>query len=464
MVLTILLIYFLSFTDKPIEGVPALGERALELRERYHIDIDELDYPVSAQYTDSVSRLGCRVLRTTRWLNGATVRIAAEDTSAVLPRLAACSFIRQVELTRQDTKPVSSASLPHRVAPSQHDSMVYGASLDQLTRYNLLPLHQAGYEGQGIRVAVIDGGFACMDTLSQLRSRVVGVYDRTDDTTSVFDPANTHGTMCLSTIAGAKASYHGSATRAEFVLIRSEESATESRKEVDNLVSSLELADSLGVQIASISLGYSLMDDSLTSFTHDDLTGRVIRCSMAATIAARKGMLVCAAAGNDRAKPWGRIAAPGDADSILTVGAVTYDSLVTSFSSYGPSADGRIKPEVCAVGQQTAIYKPNGETTKGNGTSFACPLVAGLAASLWSAYPDETAMQIRERIIRSAHRYTDPDNDYGYGIPDAWAAYLGSQSPTLLPSGERSSVPEKRLVDGRLYIAVGERMYNLLGY
>lgn len=466
MVLTILLIYFLSFTDKLIEGVPALGERALELRERYQIEIDELDYPVSAQYTDSVTRLGCRVLHTSRWMNGATVHVLVSDTATLLPQLRECSFVREIELTRQEPQIPEPAvgDHPRHAPPSSEDSAHYGASLEQLAAYNLLPLHQAGYEGQGIRVAVIDGGFACMDTLSQMCSRVVDVYDRTDDVASIYDPTLTHGTMCLSIIAGDKDGYRGAATRAEFVLIRSEENVTESRKELDNLVSSLELADSLGAQIATISLGYNLMDDTLSSLTYDDLTGRRVRGSMAATIAARKGMLVCVAAGNDRAKPWGRISSPADADSILAVGAVTYDSLVTVFSSYGPSADGRIKPDVCAVGQQVAVYKADGETTKGNGTSFATPLIAGLAASLWSALPDENAMQIRERIIRSAHRYENPDNDLGYGVPDAWTAYVNTASQTLLPPDMGSPIAIKRLVGSHLYIIVGGRKYNLLGF
>lgn len=464
MVLTILLIYFLSFTDKPIMGVPALGERALELRSRYHIPIDSLDYPVSSQYVDSVTRIGCRVHHTTRWLNGATVEIPAADTAAVLPMLRACSFVEQVQLTRGDY-PVKPSSLPAKAhaVPSPEDSVVYGASLQQLIHYNLLPLHHAGYKGQGVRVAVIDGGFMNVDTIGDLRDKVLGAYDCTDDTTSLYSKDGAHGLSCLSIIAGAKPGYMGAASEAEFVVIRSEEVATESLKEVDNLVAAFELADSLGAQIASVSLGYSLFDDSTMNFTQADMTGLVSRCSRAATIAGRKGMLVCAAAGNDRQKAWGTIASPADADSILTVGAVRYDSVFASFSSYGPSADGRVKPEVCAVGQQVYNYKEGGDVSSGNGTSFATPLIAGLAASLWSAFPHENAMQIRERILRSAHQYTTPDGDYGYGIPNAWAAYQNSPTQDIEIKNNCPSMAMKRLVNGQLMIQRDGMFYTILG-
>jgi hypothetical protein len=234
---------------------------------------------------------------------------------------------------------------------------------------------------------------------------------------------------------------------------------------MDNLVAALEKADSLGVNVFSVSLGYAMFDNSAWTLDKvSDLDGRTTRVSRAATIAARKGMLVCVAAGNEGFSDWKTISAPADADSILTVGAVDKDSVIGGFSSYGPSSDGRVKPEVCAVGVKSTLISPNGTIVQSNGTSFATPLLAGFAASLWSALPDENAMQIRERILRSANRYDNPDQQrYGYGIPDAWKAYT-----LKLPTGVESVLPsevstQKILRDGQILIIRNGQTYTLSG-
>ena len=315
----------------------------------------------------------------------------------------------------------------HRVITREETSDDPGIITEQqLGLYNLLPLHEAGFEGQGILMAVCDGGFYNANILTCFRQeQELGHFDFTDDAVDIYGHTGTHGTECLSTISGSTTIYKGAATKANYYLMRSEESKTESPKEMDNLVVALETADSLGVNVFSVSLGYAYFDNDKWSLTKNtDLDGKTTRVSRAATIAARKGMLVCVAAGNEGDDAWRTITAPADADSILTVGAVTTWGEIGNFSSYGPSSDGRIKPEVCAVGVWTQLINPGGNIVTSNGTSFATPLLAGLAASLWSALPDENAMQIRSRIIRSADRYLNPDMDqYGYGIPDAWKAY-----------------------------------------
>lgn len=250
--------------------------------------------------------------------------------------------------------------------------------------------------------------------------------------------------------------------------MRSEEYATESPKEMDNLVAALEKADSLGVNVFSFSGGYAQFDNPIWDLNKwNDLDGKTTRVSRAATIAARKGMLVCAA-GNEGDTTWRTISAPCDADSILTVGAVRTDSVAADFSSYGPSSDGRIKPEVCAVGVQSVLINPfSNAIERSNGTSFATPLLAGMAASLWSALPDKNAMQIRDLIIQSAHLYPsyDPNNQMGFGIPNAWVAYtmgLGEDTDNLTPA----IAPEegvKMLIDGQIYILRGGKRYDLLG-
>ncbi len=448
--------YFVTFADKAGSQPIPLSDRAQEQRKQWNIPTDSLDYAVSTVYLDSLRKLGCSVYHVSRWFNGATVEMTTEQARKV----EACDFVCSVEMTRKTGSP--KASLRQKNKAEAVQEIDYGYTQEQIALYNLAPLHNAGFEGQGIVMAVCDGGFQNAQTLECFdASHRLGVYDLTDDTVGFFGSTGRHGTQCLSLIAGKTADYYGSAVEADYYLMRSEESDTESPKEMDNLVAALEIADSLGVNVFSASLGYSEFDNSEWNLSYSDMDGRTTRCSRAATIAARKGMLVCIAAGNEGAKTWRYITAPADADSILTVGAVSWNGNISDFSSRGPSADGRTKPEVCAVGVNTVLIHPeNGRIGSGNGTSFACPLLAGLAASLWSALPEENAMQIRERIIQSANQYTAPDNDYGFGIPNAWAAYTGT---TATETNEVQATHRKVLVEGQLYIISNRTTYDLLG-
>ncbi len=419
--LILLNVFFVSFTDKPEKSAPALSPRAVEQRAKWDIPTDAMDYPVAHLYVDSLRRMGAKVFHTSRWFNGATVEMSDELASKV----QALDFVDAVEMTRDNSESLYASK--RRVITREETSDDPGIITEQqLGLYNLLPLHEAGFEGEGILMAVCDGGFYNANILTCFRQeQELGHFDFTDDAVDIYGHTGTHGTECLSTISGSTTIYKGAATKANYYLMRSEESNTESPKEMDNLVVALETADSLGVNVFSVSLGYAYFDNDKWSLNKNtDLDGKTTRVSRAATIAARKGMLVCVAAGNEGNNAWRTISVPADADSILTVGAVSTWGEIGDFSSYGPSSDGRIKPEVCAVGVWTQLIHPGGNVVASNGTSFATPLLAGLAASLWSALPDENAMQIRSRIIRSADRYLNPDMDqYGYGIPDAWKAY-----------------------------------------
>ena len=462
-------VYFVSFTDKPEKSAPALSPRAVEQRAKWNIPTDEKDYPVAKIYVDSLCRAGAKIYHTSRWFNGAT----CEMTPTMAAKAAGYSFVQDVELTRDDS-PNIYAPKRKRVASSGHigDEEPHFAWTDeQLATYNLLPLHKAGFEGQGILMAVCDGAFYNANTLSCFRADKLelGHFDFTDDPTSFYGSIyGAHGTECLSTISGITDDFYGAATKAQYYLMRSEEEDHESPKEMDNLTVALETADSLGVNIFSVSLGYAYFDNDDWTLSKSALDGKTTRSSRAATIAARKGMLVCVAAGNEGNKPWHTISSPADADSVLTVGAVATDSIIGNFSSYGPSADGRIKPEVCAVGVQTTLIQPSNNTTiTANGTSFATPLIAGFAASLWSALPDENAMQIRERIIKSAHLYPSYDADHrlGYGIPDAWKAYT-LKRPTGMDNGQwtmDNGQCQKVLHNGQLLIIHGDKVYNAQG-
>ena len=419
--LILLNVFFVSFTDKPEKSAPALSPRAVEQRAKWDIPTDAMDYPVAHLYVDSLRRMGAKVFHTSRWFNGATVEMP--DTLAT--KVQNLDFVEAVEMTRDNSESLYASK--RRVITREETSDDPGIITEQqLGLYNLLPLHEAGFEGQGILMAVCDGGFYDANILTCFRhEQELGHFDFTDDADDFYGYTGAHGTECLSAISGIRDGFYGAATKADYYLMRTEEYSTESPKEMDNLVVALETADSLGVNVFSVSLGYAYFDNDKWSLNKNtDLDGKTTRVSRAATIAARKGMLICVAAGNEGNNAWRTISAPADADSVLTIGAVTTDSVIANFSSYGPSSDGRVKPEVCAVGVQATLINPGGVIVNANGTSFATPLLAGLAASLWSALPDENAMQIRSRIIRSADRYLNPDMDqYGYGIPDAWKAY-----------------------------------------
>ena len=452
--------YFVSFTDKPEKSAPQLSPRAIEQRQKWNIPTDELDYPVSTMYLASLREAGAKICHTSRWFNGATVEMD-EKTAA---KVEAMTFVTSVEMTRDDSEPIYVAKRRAPRVEIAGDMQAVATSTEkQLALYNLLPLHELGFHGQGILMTICDGGFTNANTLTCFRQeQELGHFDFTDDIDDFYGSTGYHGTMCLSTISGIADGYMGAATEANYYLMRSEEDATESPKEMDNLVAAFEKADSLGTNIFSVSLGYAYFDHMDWSLDYSMLDGKTTRVSRAATIAARKGMLVCVAAGNEGNKDWHWISAPADADSILTVGAVNVDSIIGKFSSFGPSADNRIKPEVCAVGVKAALLNTEGTLSYSNGTSFATPLLAGMAATLWSALPDESAMQIRERIIRSADRYNTPDTDqYGYGIPNAYAAYLG-QTTTAIGSTVCTRAT-KYIQGGELLIERNGKTYNILG-
>ena len=465
--LTILFAFFVQFTDKAGSDRIALSQAALDKRAERGIAIDSLDYAVSPVYMDSLEALGVHIYHTSRWMNGASI----ETDSNTIQRIAQWTFVDTIYLTKQrgESAPQSAgvygapAEAKGKEAKDEETTWLSDPQTEQL---QLHLLHEAGFHGQGIIMAIVDGGFQNVDTLSAfdaVRDQILGIYDTTDDSAPITGSTGNHGVKCFSTIAAITPDYQGAATAANYYLIRSEEHQTESPKEMDNWVAAIELADSLGVDILSSSLGYAMFDDERHTLTYADMNGQTTRCSRAANIAAEKGMLVIVAAGNEGNKAWHYISAPADADNILTVGAVNIHDSIAAFSSWGPTADGRIKPEVCATGSQTALINPmNNSVIYGNGTSFACPIIAGMAACLWSAMPHATNMEIRERIIQSADRYTMPHAQYGYGIPNAWQAY---EQTTDIPSIPSNHVPsaQKVLINGQLWILHNGEKYNVMG-
>jgi subtilisin family serine protease len=467
---TLLTIFFLQFANKAGSDVVCLSPTALEMRQERGIAIDSLDYAVSPVYLDSVKAMGAKVIHTSRWMNGATIEASYQFMDAIKQ----CSFVDTFYLTRltNESFGIPSVSLRKREAVSE-EAIDKPGSDQQINQLNLLPLHQLGFKGKGIRIGIADGGFYNANTLASLpHEQCLGYTDLTDDKDDIFGSTGNHGSLCLSAIVAHKEvsdgtsigsfTYSGTATDAVYYLFKTEEHSTESPKEIDNWVAAIEMADSLGLHIVSTSLGYTTFDNEQFNFAYSDMDGLTSRGALASRIAARKGMLLVTAMGNEGNKNWHYLSTPADADSILSVGAVNKDRAIANFSSFGPAADGRVKPEVCAMGEGTSLINPATDAVmNGNGTSFACPLIAGMAASLWSALPQATNMEIRELIIRSCDRYQLPHEHYGYGIPDAWKAY--TSATTDLPSTTRPTPYTKILHNGQLYILYNNQVYDILG-
>lgn len=327
-------------------------------------------------------------------------------------------------------------------------------------------------------IGILDSGFRDADILpglSALRDRhgIVLTRDLVEAGGNVY-AEHFHGRSVLSVMAGqVEEKLQGTAPMANYALVRTENVASEYIVEEDNWVSGAELCDSLGCDVLNTSLGYTTFDDTTQNHSYADLNGLTSHMTLASDIATRKGMIPVNSAGNSGANDWHYISVPADAFDILAVGAVDTDRNVASFSSRGPSADGRVKPEVSAMGLGTIGLDIGGATVGPiNGTSFSSPLVAGLVACLWQLHPDRTAHEIMDAVRRSASRSDHPDNELGYGIPDFWRAHLllGGRDLTQLSAPAALNlmpVPFTDFLDIELYAGGSNTMdlkiYDMLG-
>ncbi|MBU0690230.1 S8 family peptidase [bacterium] len=435
--------YWVFFEDK---GIPAgqeiialrqaqtsLSERSLNRRARNCPEIVTAgDVRLNEAYLQQVRETGAVIRRCSKWLNAVSV----ETTPEILLQLKSLPCVREVRPFSQKATldPHGSRQLHRSI-----DDPDYGPSLDQYAMSRIPELHARGLSGEGVLMAFLDTGYnlaiEAFDSLTVpatwdfiFGDSIVGVEEDHEEQGGPWQ--HNHGTMVLSVAAG----YHegaivGPAFGAEFLLAKTEWRAGEEQSEEDNYVAALEWADSIGTDITSSSLGYKLWYET------SDMDGHTAVTTVAVVEAIRRGILVVTAAGNDRDSDWGTIISPADADSILAVGAVDSLGDFAYFSSPGPSADGRIKPDICAHGVHTycATHYTDEEYsyTYTNGTSLSTPIISGLAALVMEAHPGWTAQQVREAMIMSASRASHPDNDYGYGIADGVGAvdYVFTSSP-----------------------------------
>ncbi|UZR94967.1 S8 family serine peptidase [Chondrinema litorale] len=401
-----------------------LTERAILRREKQGISLNERDLPVSSVYLDSMVEAGATVLYTTKWLNGVLVEV---DDEAVFETIQNFTFIKEsnINLGTLSISSFSSTEEKHISTANKklETDLDYGNSYNQLEMLGVPTMHAMGYKGEGMLIAVLDGGFNNADEITVFDSlfindQILNTYDFVEREENVYDDHN-HGTQVLSTMAGnTPGSLIGSAYKADYVLLRSEDVSNESRLEEFYWLVAAEYADSIGADIINSSVGYNIFDDELDNYTQDDLDGETAFITIAADFAASTGMFIVSSAGNEGNDPWGSITPPADGDSVLAVGAVNSVQSYAAFSSVGPSADGRIKPDVTAQGSSTVVGSGSGNITSSNGTSFSAPIIAGLAAGIWQARPELTNMQLLDTIKSISSQYENPDNELGYGVPD----------------------------------------------
>lgn len=441
--------YFIGFNDK--NGTPYsitqpqqyLSQRALDRRNAQSIPVTEQDLPVNPSYVNQIKNVGVTILNTTKWLNGVTVY--TNDHSKIQTILT-FPFVKNVlkNVSQQPGMPRHDKfSLERQTSPVKYNdagkSLLtgynYGPSLNQIHMMNGDGLHNAGYRGEGKLIAVLDAGFSNVDIISAFDSlrnegRLIATKDFENPGGNVFSIDASHGTMVLSTMAGnIPGEIIGTAPKASYLLLRSEDEATEYILEEYNWVSAAEYADSAGADIINSSLGYDVFDDPTYDHNCAEMNGNTTAVTIGANIAASKGILVVNSAGNSGGSGWTCVVAPADGNDVLAVGAVDSLGIYAPFSANGVDTSGRVKPNVAAQGQDALVCGGGGGIMTSSGTSYSSPLVAGLSACLWQAQPESNRNELFQSIERSSSHYSNPDSLTGYGIPDFEQALLILASP-----------------------------------
>lgn len=435
------------FTDKGIFSLEQYEEAkanfksslvsfALKRRVKNKSEIDLLDLPVNQNYVDEILELGGTLRQRSRWLNAASIEIPKSR----IEKIAEFPFVREIKRVEGFKREPEEIQRIHgqfyRPKEFAGYGRNYGSSLPQLKQINVPIVHDMGYKGQNVIVCMMDTGFRKDHQAFAIvfaESRVLAEYDFINHDTNTQneqgDPLDqhNHGTCTWSTLGGEyDGQLYGPAYKAEFVLAKTENISSETPIEEDNWVAGMEWADSIGAEVISSSLGYS------NWYTNSDFDGNTCVTTIAADIAASRGIVVCNAMGNEGPKD-STLIAPADADSIIACGAVDQFDTIAYFSSRGPTYDGRIKPEVVARGVSTRCADPLNVTeyTNVGGTSLSTPLVGGCAAVLLSAHPDWTVMQTREALMMTANNASSPNNTYGWGLIDLFAALNYTPSGAL---------------------------------
>ena len=400
-----------------------LSKKSIERRKRQGLEIDSTDLPVCKKYVDAIRKKGVHVLVTGKWDNFVTVSC---NDSMLIAEIAGLPFVRSTERVWRGVAKRASERDSLINKPLRTDSL-YGPAITQIKMSHADRLHEAGFKGQGMTIAVIDAGFHNVDKIEAMKNiNILGTRDFVNPEADIYAESS-HGMSVLSCMAMNQPNVMiGTAPEASYWLLRSEDEYSENLVEQDYWAAAIEFADSVGVDLVNTSLGYYSFDDPTKNYRYRDLNGHYALMSREAAKAADKGIVVVCSAGNSGSGSWKKITPPGDAENVITVGAVNKYGVLAPFSSVGNTADGRVKPDVVAVGLGSDVMGTDGNLRHANGTSFSSPIMCGMVACLWQACPELTAKEIIELVRRSGDRAVFPDNIYGYGIPDLWKAWTVS--------------------------------------
>ena len=389
---------------------------------------DHYDVPVYSKYLENIRSRVSKFRHPSRWLNA----VSAEATTDQIERIAALPFVERITVVRSGKRPLPEVSdaMPVNTGAGFNKSAVidYGSSLTQNEQINVTVLHNLGYTGSGVLIAVLDAGFNNLEHPSLSHLNIVDQWDFVNNDGVVDDElgqagVGDHGILVLSTLAGFdEGNLIGPAHGADYLLAKTENTDSERNIEEDHWVAAAEWADTHGADIISTSLGYRDFDNGQNSYGSSDMNGASAISTLGAEVAASRGILVVTSAGNNGPAAPGEntLGAPADGPTVLAIGAVTANGARASFSSVGPTADGRIKPDVMAMGVATVCASSiNSGYRTANGTSLACPMVAGAAALVLEINPGMSNLDLMNALRNSATQSNVPDNLMGWGIIDA---------------------------------------------
>lgn len=413
-----------------------LSKKAIDRRKKYNISINEQDLPVSRTYINEIEKLGFKIISQSKWLNAVCI---LTDKPESTKKLEALSFVSTVKYLGPksptfDKEKMVMDEFMDKIETYKPDSSemdknrFYGLSTNQIAMTKVNYLHQLGYTGEGVTIAVLDAGFYKVNELDAFKylwntGRILDVWDFVENDSNVFD-ADMHGMNVLSCMSTYLPMIHiGSSYGAKYLLLRTENAANEYATEEVWWINGAEFADSAGADIINSSLGYNEYDDAKLSYKPSDLNGKTALISRAASILDSKGIILCNSAGNSGSDDWKYIGVPADAENIFSVAAVDSRGNRASFSSLGRK-ENKYSPNIAVMGKDVAVVSGNNGFKPADGTSFSSPLLCGMTACLMQAFPNSSPSEIREAIIKSANRYENPDLEYGYGIPDFARAYF----------------------------------------
>ncbi|BDS11260.1 S8 family serine peptidase [Aureispira anguillae] len=454
-----------------------LTAKALDRRLNQGILIDQLDLPISPNYIQKIVQLGAPIQGKSKWLNALAVHTESIKT---LNKIKNLPFVKSVQPLGKfrNAKQGKLYSKRPPIDSSNHQANYYGLADRQIDMLKGKALHQLGYTGKGVHVAIVDGGFrntyrmTVFDSL-YLKDKLLGTQDFVDGDDFVYE-SSVHGTNVLSIMAANRPHLMvGTAPDASYYLFKTEDVRGEYKAEEFNWVVALEHADSLGVDVVNSSMGYNRFRDTAMSYQYHDLDGKTTLITQGANIATAKGIFIVNAAGNQGHKDWHYLAAPADAPNVFTVAAVDEHQKRANFSSWGPTYDGRIKPDVAAQGSNTAYASMiKYDVGYGDGTSYACPVIAGMVASLKQAFPTLNNAIIQQAIRNNSHQATRPDSSLGYGIPNFWDTYLSLSDSSIFIQKTGALNCSKKIIRtaAHVYVETTEQatvleltLYNLWG-